>query len=211
MAQAARVIEATFDRTVVSPDATEFAAMPAVAFAGRSNVGKSSLLNALCGRKSLATTSKTPGRTRALNFFQVRLREETEQPEADVEGYFVDIPGYGYAQVSRSEQKKWAQLIEGYLLEDPWLRAIVVLIDSRRGVQEEELQLVHFVREDIETIPVLTKCDKLSKSELAKAKKTAASKLGISAEEIFTTSSSKKVGVGKLIGRIYKVLASEVQ
>ncbi|MCC6213380.1 MAG: ribosome biogenesis GTP-binding protein YsxC [Polyangiaceae bacterium] len=102
-----------------------------IAFAGRSNVGKSSLMNALLGRKNLVRTSSTPGCTRQLSFFEVRAAD-------DLGLYLVDLPGYGWAQRSKEERAQWAELVESYLLERPTLAAVCVLVDSRRGVEEEE-------------------------------------------------------------------------
>ncbi len=109
-----------------------------VAFAGRSNVGKSTLLNGLMNRKGLARTSNTPGCTRTINFFSVTTRDGLTLK-------FVDLPGYGYARRSKGERDAWADLIEGYLLERPTLRVVVILVDARRGVEEEEADLLELL------------------------------------------------------------------
>ena len=140
-----------------------------VAFAGRSNVGKSSLINNLVARKKLVRTSSAPGCTRAINIFRVRLRTDTGEAHLDL----VDLPGYGYAQRSKAERKSWGPLIEGFLAERPGLRGAVVIVDVRRGVQEEDLQLIDFLESvDVTPIVVATKIDKLpaSKRKLAVAK-----------------------------------------
>jgi GTP-binding protein len=136
-----------------------------IAFAGRSNVGKSSLLNALTGRKGLARTSKTPGRTRSLNFFRVG------------EGLaLVDLPGHGYAKMSHSEAVKMGRLIEGYLSQRRELRSLVLLIDARRDAQTEEFAIAQLLRDRPPSlrpspglIVVGTKCDKLKRAERAAA------------------------------------------
>jgi len=131
------------------PDKTE------VAFAGRSNVGKSSLLNILVNRKNLARTSSTPGRTQALNFFLV-----------DGRFYFVDLPGYGYARVSLEVKKSWRGMVETYLGNRPNLKAVVVIVDIRRDLEEEDRQLIEWLEQEGQNvILVLTKIDKLTRSE----------------------------------------------
>jgi GTP-binding protein len=126
-----------------------------VALAGRSNVGKSSLLNAITGTKGLARTSKTPGRTRCLNFF-----------EAGANLALVDLPGYGFAKMSRTDAAKIAGLLADYLGERRQLVALVMLIDARRGPEREELDLAASVRErGLESIVVATKSDKIRNAE----------------------------------------------
>jgi GTP-binding protein len=129
-----------------------------VALAGRSNVGKSSLLNAITGTKGLARTSKTPGRTRCLNFF-----------EAGANLALVDLPGYGFAKMSRTDAAKIAGLLADYLRERRQLVALVMLIDARRGPEREELDLAASVRErGLELIVVATKSDKIRNAERPK-------------------------------------------
>lgn len=128
-----------------------------VALSGRSNVGKSSLLNALVGVKNLARVSATPGRTRALNFFALGAAL-----------ILVDLPGYGYAAMSHAEAARIAALLRGYLTSRENLAALVILIDSRRGPQEDEIQLAQSAKSrGAELIVVATKCDKLRASERA--------------------------------------------
>lgn len=139
-----------------------------VAFAGRSNVGKSSLINSLVQRRKLVRTSSAPGCTRAINVFRVRLRTDGEDAHLDL----VDLPGYGYAQRSKAERRSWGPLIEGFLEERPGLRAAVVILDVRRGLQADDAQLLEFLQSvDVEPIVVATKVDKLpaSKRKLAVA------------------------------------------
>ncbi len=133
---------------------------PEIAFAGRSNVGKSSLLNMMLARKGLARTSRTPGCTRQINFFDIAVAGGPKL-------VFVDLPGYGYAKVSKAESRDWKQLLEGYLRERPTLEAVVVLVDARRGVEQEEQDLVEFLglRKGLPVFIAVTKLDKLSKSE----------------------------------------------
>ena len=143
------------------------AALPEIAFAGRSNVGKSSLLNALLGRKGLARVSQTPGRTRLLNFFQVTTGRGSAGKASEL--IFVDLPGYGYAKVSKAVHEQWGPMIEGYIRGRRSLRGIVVLTDIRRG-EEEELQLIRWAaRLGIPVLAVATKIDKLTRGRQTEA------------------------------------------
>ncbi len=145
------------------PATSLFEDAPEIAFAGRSNVGKSSLLNMMLSRKSLARTSSTPGCTRQINFFDIRLATKPELPARLV---FVDLPGYGYARVSKSEAMAWKDLLESYLHERPTLRCVVVLVDARRGIEEEEQDLIEFLRArpSLSVIVGATKVDKVPRS-----------------------------------------------
>nr|MBN2278518.1 YihA family ribosome biogenesis GTP-binding protein [candidate division Zixibacteria bacterium] len=129
---------------------------PQIAFAGRSNVGKSSLLNKIVGRKKLAKTSKTPGRTQLINLFLV-----------NEVCFFVDLPGYGYARASVEARRQWGKLVDSYLDSSPSLKGLCFLLDCRRDPNEDDLMMVDWLQSrNIEYIIVLTKADKLSKSRL---------------------------------------------
>ncbi len=131
--------------------------LPEIAFAGKSNVGKSSLINSLVNRRGLAQTSSTPGRTRLINFFVVNGSLS-----------FVDLPGYGYARVPEAMKKQWGPMIERYLLNRRSLRLVIVILDVRRDLSRGDLTLFEWLRfHNIPFIPVLTKIDKVSKNELA--------------------------------------------
>ena len=202
-----RVAEAEFAagaaRRDQVPSVTHFEQAPEIAFAGRSNVGKSSLLNMILSRKGLARTSGTPGCTRQINFFDIQLAA-SERFEAPPRIVFADLPGYGYAKVSKSEATAWKQLLEGYLHERPTLRAVVILVDIRRGLEQEEADLVEFLAErpGIRIIIAATKIDKLSRS----AQKPALTKLAQGPDgerlEVVATSAETGDGRGPLWARI---------
>lgn len=135
---------------------------PQLALAGRSNVGKSSLVNALGQRKQLAKTSATPGKTRSINFYRV-------EPQHFV---LADLPGYGYARCSHEERRKWAALIEAYLRHCPSLRAVVLLIDCRVPPQASDRDLADFTRSaGLSLFPVLTKADKCTQTERSRRRR----------------------------------------
>ncbi|ACF13980.1 GTP-binding protein HSR1-related [Chloroherpeton thalassium ATCC 35110] len=135
--------------------------LPEIAFAGRSNVGKSSLMNTLMGKKDLARASATPGKTREINFFLVNGKY-----------YFVDLPGYGFAKVSKSLQENWQQLMEGYLKSRAELKLIVLLIDSRHPALPIDLEMNEFLSFFGRRFAIVrTKTDKLNQSALAKSKR----------------------------------------
>lgn len=131
---------------------------PQVALAGRSNVGKSSLINCLANHKGLAKISSTPGKTQSVNYFRINPGGYT----------LVDLPGYGYARRSQTERAKWGQLIEHFLKNNPGLKAVAVLIDVRITPQQSDLEMVSWLRHgNIPILPVLTKCDKVNQREQA--------------------------------------------
>src|SRR5690242_5270611 len=133
------IVDAAFVAGVAAPEQLPPPALAEVAFAGRSNVGKSSLLNTLVGRKGLVRTGRDPGTTRQLNLFSVRAAD-------GLEVVLVDLPGYGFAKRAKHEKKSWGTLIEGYLEKRVSLRAVVLLVDVRRGPEAEERELLEFLR-----------------------------------------------------------------
>ncbi|MCY6369663.1 ribosome biogenesis GTP-binding protein YihA/YsxC [Clostridium ganghwense] len=146
-----------------------------MAFVGRSNAGKSSLINVVTNRRKLAKTSGTPGKTRLINFFLINN-----------EFYFVDLPGYGFAKVSKKEQEKWGNMIEKYLIDRPQLKKIVLLVDSRHKPTKDDINMYEWIKHyGYETIIVATKSDKLKKSEFQKNKKIIKDTLNIRDEDKF--------------------------
>lgn len=177
------------------------AAHPEIAFAGRSNVGKSSLINALAGQDGLARTSRTPGRTRLVNWFRV-------EPSAGATVDLVDLPGYGYAAVDHDTRTGWRPLIEALLGERASLRAVVLLLDIRRGVEDEELDFVPWlVERGLRVIPVLTKADKLGKAQRPPLAAQVKKQLGLPITPILF-SAQDGLGVDELWRAIGKAVAA---
>lgn len=155
--------------------------LPEIAFAGRSNVGKSSMINTILNRKGLARTSSKPGHTRSINFFNI-----------DNKFYLVDLPGYGFAKVPEKEKEKWKGLINDYLHYRENLKGIVMIVDARHKPTEQDEMMLNWIREfRIPKIIVATKADKLSNNKKAKQKKIIFNTLRLIEEEMFTFFSAK--------------------
>lgn len=193
-----RIAKAEFAAAAAKPDQIPAPREAEVAFAGRSNVGKSSLLNMLLARKGLARTSNTPGRTRQINFFDVAVAGGPKM-------CFVDLPGYGYAKVSKSESASWKELLESYLQERKTLRAVVLLVDIRRGIEQEERDLLEFLalREDLTVIIAATKIDKVSRNAQKPALAKMAKEAGV---RVIGTSADTRAGREELWSRILEQL-----
>lgn len=172
---------------------------PEIAFAGRSNVGKSSLINALTGRKNLARTSNTPGRTQELNYFD--LGSTVNMPL-----YVVDLPGYGYAKIERKKVQAWTKLVKSYLQGRANLRRVMLLIDSRHGIKENDREIMEML--DVSAVNyqiILTKLDKLKVAERAEmiAKVQEQAKKNVACHPIILgTSSGKDIGLKELRAEI---------
>lgn len=163
--------------------------MPEIAFAGKSNVGKSSLLNAMLNRKALARTSSQPGKTQTINFYSV---QDTFM--------FVDLPGYGYAKVSKEERERWGKLIEGYLQNRSQLKKIILLIDIRHEVGSNDKMMYDWIKHyHNEVIVVATKLDKIKRSQLQKQLAIIKKGLGLSgADRLVAFSAETKQGCEEL-------------
>jgi GTP-binding protein len=162
--------------------------LPEIAFAGRSNVGKSSLINTLVNRKRLVKTSSTPGRTQLINFFTINNAVT-----------FVDLPGYGYARVPESVKKKWGPMIETYLSGRERLKAVVVIMDIRRTPQTEERDILNWLNHyHIARILVITKTDKLSKTKQLKQLNTITQTLALTKADVILFSAKTRRGRDKV-------------
>ncbi|MBR4169458.1 MAG: YihA family ribosome biogenesis GTP-binding protein [Lachnospiraceae bacterium] len=171
--------------------------LPQIAFAGKSNVGKSSLINALMNRKSLARTSSQPGKTQTINYYNI-----------NGELHFVDLPGYGYAKVSKSEKEKWGRMVERYLKNSKQLRAIFLLIDIRHEPSANDKDMYDWiVANGFHPIIIATKLDKINRSQKDKCVKIIRDKLGLEkGSTIIPFSAQTKQGREELYETIDKIL-----
>jgi GTP-binding protein len=186
-----KILNAEWLATAADPGGFPKSDLPEVAFLGRSNVGKSSLLNALVQRKKLARTSSSPGKTRLIHFFNVK------RPGFEIN--LVDLPGYGYAKVSKSERKKWRGLVESYLGDRPQLRAAVLLQDLRRDLTEDESLLIDWLQErEIPVVLAITKIDKLRPMRRAEKLQELRGQISLPKECVIATSAEKKMGMDEL-------------
>lgn len=159
--------------------------LPEIAIIGRSNVGKSSFINRVLGRKALARTSSTPGRTQALVYFNVKVRH-TRQGAKSL--YLVDLPGFGFAKLSKAERNRLHKLIADFLMQNPQLRMICLLNDCRREPGEEEMAVRDIALEsEAPLLIVFTKADKMSRNEINEAVPTLAAKYGLSPQDVIIT------------------------
>ena len=171
--------------------------LPEVAFAGKSNVGKSSMLNALINRKSLARTSSTPGKTQTINYYNVNK-----------ELYLVDLPGYGYAKVSQTTKEKWGKMIERYLKKSPTLKAVFLLIDIRHEPGRNDIDMYNWVCESGFTpVIIATKLDKITRSQVQKQTALIRKTLGAKGAAIIPFSALNKQGVDEIWAEIQKYTA----
>jgi len=192
--------QAEFKTSAVKPTQYPEDGMCEVAFVGRSNVGKSSLINTLTNRRKLVKVSGTPGKTRLINFFTINNKL-----------YFVDLPGYGYAKVSKSEKATWGKMMEQYLINRPELKKVVILVDCRHKPTGDDIMMYEWIKHyGYEVIVVATKKDKLTKSELQRSAKVIKETLKLGKEDkLLLFSSLKKEGKEELLEEIFKDLGIE--
>lgn len=195
------VTSAEFITSAVKPSQYPESHFPEVAFAGRSNVGKSSLINTLVNRKRLVKTSSTPGRTQLINFFSVNAVLS-----------FVDLPGYGYARVPAAVKRKWGPMIETYLKGRDTLKAVVLILDLRRTPGIEEKNFIDWLKLYRRMpILVLTKADKLSKTKQKKQLTIIGATLGVALSELILFSSKTRQGTERVWSSIERTVFDEQQ
>ena len=205
-----QVVTAEFVKTATRPQEWPQGPAPEVAFVGRSNVGKSSMLNALTRRKGLARVSSTPGRTRALQFFDVAVRPTPAARPRQVR--FCDLPGYGFAKVSKVERDRWAAMIEDYLRERDVLRAVVLIVDARHPPSESDHEALEFLRSGGRQVIVsATKTDKLARTRVGAALRAIEADLGLARGEVVPFSAEEGTGADALWARIAAITAGTAQ
>lgn len=190
---------AEFVKSCVHPKHYPLSQLPEIAFAGRSNVGKSSLINCLVQRKKLVRTSRTPGRTQMINFF--RINEEF---------LFVDLPGYGFARVPESVRSQWGPMVETYLGRRESLKGVVQIMDARHPPTPDDVQLWNWLSyHHIPAIPVLTKCDKIKQNQRKPSLQQASLILGVEPNRLILFSATTREGRQTLWDRLLVWLSNE--
>jgi GTP-binding protein len=194
----ARVRQVEFAGAIGAPGQEPPGRCPQVAVAGRSNCGKSSLINALVGRKKLARVSQVPGKTREINFYLI-----------NGEFFLTDLPGYGFARAPEEAREQWRRLIEGFLTDNQELTGIIVLIDARRGLQPQDEQLLAWLAElEIPALFALTKIDKLNRSGRKRAEDKLRTDLDLPPDQVIATSAHSGEGVDMLRDSLFALVDS---
>ncbi len=192
-----RFVQSFYVKSAVEPADYPASAYPEFAVAGRSNVGKSTLINLLTDNHQLAKTSNTPGKTRLLNFFLIRWKDDDAGTEGRLQ--LTDLPGYGFAEVSMTEQEKWRKMLNRYFEQRGQLRGIVVLVDIRHDADPKDILMLELLRSrQIPYCVVATKSDKIPKNTIPKTLQLLAKGLGLRQESLFAVSALRKVGLEPL-------------
>ncbi|OPX27369.1 MAG: GTP-binding protein [Candidatus Cloacimonas sp. 4484_143] len=192
-----RIVESKFVKSATKPAQYHPSPYAEIAFAGKSNVGKSSLINTLLGRKGIAKVSGTPGKTRLINFFEVRFKDKNNE-----NGFlsFVDLPGYGYAKVSKTERAAWKKMIMTYLESRLNLNGVMLLVDIRHKADPKDILTLQMLKEsNIPYAIAVTKSDKIAKSKIPSVIKKLALEFQVKKEDLFPVSSLKKTGIDAIL------------
>lgn len=205
------IIRSKYVASAVRADQYPRDKMIEAAFIGRSNVGKSSLINSLCRRNGLARVSATPGKTQTINFYELEAKRVSEGLDERARFYLVDLPGYGFARTNRNNKEQWSGFISKYLSESENLGLVCQLIDIRHKPMDSDLECYHWLKScGLKVQIVLTKADKLSKSAAMAQRALFMREMGLGSQDIIAYSSTQHTARGELIGRIMDVLAADV-
>ncbi len=197
-----RPVDARFVTTAVAPEGYPAGGLPEIAFVGRSNVGKSSMINTLSGRKKLVRVSNTPGRTRTLNFFDVDLMRTSERRTVR----FVDLPGYGFAKVQKTQRATWERMITTYLEQRPELRGVVSILDAEVGPTPEDVRTLRYLRQTRRpTLVVATKLDRLAKARRRPKLRSMAELLDVDPAWVLGFSATEKLGLIEVLEAVWEL------
>ena len=197
-----RPVDARFVTTAVGPDGYPTGGTPEIAFVGRSNVGKSSMVNALAGRKKLVRVSNTPGRTRTLNFFDV----DVVQGDIRRTVRFADLPGYGFAKVQKTQRAGWEEMITSYLEHRSELRGVVSIVDAEVGPTPDDVRTLGYLRRARKpTLVVATKLDRLAKARRRPKLRAIADELGVQVDWVLGFSATEKLGLTEVWEAVWEL------
>jgi len=201
------IVKAEFVTSTVRQDQHPHPVLPEIAFMGRSNVGKSSLINSLCRRNSLARVSGSPGKTQTINFYHLTAKKTEDKEELRAGFYLVDLPGYGFARTNKENRQQWSGFIRKYLEDSPNIALVCQLMDIRHDLMASDLDAYKWMLScGLDVMVILTKMDKISKNTAASQLKTFREKLAIAPERIMSYSVPQPSMRSDLIGRIMEKL-----
>ena len=197
-----RPVDARFVTTAVAPEGYPLGGAPEIAFVGRSNVGKSSMINTLSGRKKLVRVSNTPGRTRTLNFFDVDFMQGEQRRTVR----FADLPGYGFAKVQKTERATWEKMITAYLEKRAELRGVVSIVDAEVGATPDDVRTLGYLRRtERPTLVVATKLDRLAKARRRPRLRAIAETLNVQPAWVLGFSATEKLGLSEVLDAVWEL------
>lgn len=206
------IIRSKYVASAVRPDQYPAEKLIEAAFIGRSNVGKSSLINSLCRRVGLARVSSTPGKTQTINYYELEAKRAVEGGDERAKFYLVDLPGYGFAKTNRDNKSQWSGFISKYLSGSDNLAVVCQLIDIRHKPLESDLECYRWLKSvGLHVMVILTKADKLSKNAAMSQKALFKRELGLQENDILAYSSSNHTMRGELIQRIMNILIEDAE